>query len=325
MAAAVGVSREAVGIAFRGKSGISDETRRRIFEVADHLGYRPNTAAQTLRRASTKLIGVVFSPEHLADLDIIQWMHGTAKDSGFTVVTTTATKQHPELAAIDELAGYSCEAIVLIAPVANPADIERAALGIPIVVVGRDFSVSGFDTVRSQGAEGIARLVKHLAELGHKEIVYLHGPQMFEAKPRLEGYRAGMRSSGLTQRIINMLDGYTETAGAKVAQSLLNSHGSLPTALVCSNDQAAHGAMQELRRLGILVPNEVSITGYDNIRSSQLSFIDLTTAHQDPLALAEAVIRTAVTRISDSPKHPIESLIDSPVLVRGSTARPRML
>ena len=81
--------------------------------------------------------------------------------------------------------------------------------------------------------------------------------------------------------------------------------------------------MHELRRQGLRVPEEVSVTGYDDSYLAGLSFVDLTTARQDPEAMGRAVIQTAVTRIVDDPAERIEAFIDTPLVIRGSTVPPR--
>lgn len=322
IAAEVGVSRQLVGMAFRDKQGVGERTRQSIFEAAERLGYRPNTAAQTLRSTSTKLIGTVFRLEHSAALEIVGWLHGSAQNAGYTVTVSTASDQHDEVHAIRELTGYRCEAVVLIAPECATDAMRRAAGSTPVIIVGRDQGDGRFDAVRSQGESGMYGVIEHLTELGHRDIAYVHGSRMFEASARRSGYLKGMSARTLTPQIIEVDDEVTEEAGASGVRQILANAGSLPTAIACNNDQAAEGAIHELRRLGLLVPHEISVTGYDDSRLAQRSFIDLTTARQDPKAMAAAVIDTTVRRIVDNPSERIETFIEAPLVVRGSTSRP---
>lgn len=323
VAAEVGVSRQLVGLALRNQQGVSGRTRAKILEAADRLGYQSNIAAQTLRQASTKLIGAVFHPNHSAALGIVEWLHGAAEEAGYTVVVSTATSQHNTARAIRELVGYRCEAVVLIAPEETADAIRKAAGPTPVVIVGRDPGDWGFDTVRSTGEAGIRRIVEHLISIGHRDIAFVHETGVLEADSRLSGYLAEMESAKLPSRVIQVDEEITEEAGATGVRILLASRETLPTALACNNDQAAHGAMHELRRQGLRVPEEVSVTGYDDSYLAGLSFVDLTTARQDPEAMGRAVIQTAVTRIVDDPAERIEAFIDTPLVIRGSTVPPR--
>ncbi|MFC5319319.1 LacI family DNA-binding transcriptional regulator [Brachybacterium alimentarium] len=321
VAARVGVSRQLVSLAFRDQRGVSAETKRRIFDAARALDYSPNTAARLLRSSSTKSIGVVFNPAESAPLDIIDCLHQTARSAGYTIVVSTSTPAHVERDAIRELVSYRCEALVLISPRGDADDIRDAAGSTPVVVFGRNVQNDAFDVVRSRGQEGIAAIVGHLVELGHSDIAYLHGPEMLDAESRRMGYTSSMRRLELEERMVEVRDEYTEESGASAARRLL-AEGTLPTAVVCSNDQAAFGLMQALRQSGVRVPDDVSVTGYDDSRLAQLSFIDLTTARQDPKEVAAAVVEMALFRINGSTDPARRSFTSAPLIVRGSTAPP---
>lgn len=323
IAAEVGVSRQLVGMAFRNKQGVGEGTRQNIFEAAERLGYRPNTAAQTLRSASTKLIGTVFRLDHSAALEIVGWLHSSAKSAGYTVAVSTASDQHDEVRAIRELTGYRCEAVVLISPECDPDAMKRAAGSTPTIIVGRDLDDGRFDTVRSQGESGMRSVVDHLTRLGHRDIAYVHASRMFEASTRRSGYLSGMAAQALPPRIVEIKAEVTQEAGASGVRQILTDEGRLPTAIACNNDQAAEGAIQELRRVGLLVPQEVSVTGYDDSSLASRSFVSLTTARQDSMTMAQAIINTTVQRIAENPATRIETFVDAPLVVRGSTAPPR--
>src|ERR1700712_5352242 len=87
----VGVSRQAVGLVFRGDRGISQETRERILRAADELGYQPDVAAQSLRQRASKHLGVVFSPNHSAEVDIVDALYPAAAEGGYGVVLSALT------------------------------------------------------------------------------------------------------------------------------------------------------------------------------------------------------------------------------------------
>ncbi|MCZ9881782.1 LacI family DNA-binding transcriptional regulator [Arthrobacter sp. B2a2-09] len=321
VAAHVGVSRQLVGLVFRNEQGVAAQTRKRILDAADELGYRPNTAARSLRSASTKTIGVIFHPNESAPLEIIEWIYEYGRRAGYTVIVSTASPTRAERRAIDELIGYRCEALILISPREDP-DVLRSATGhTPVVVVGRDMPNSEFDVVRSRGDEGIETIVRYLASLGHTDMIYVHGSDMFDSELRLAGYRRAMSSLGLGEQVLELPGDYTEESGASAARVLLERE-LLPTAIVCNNDQAALGLSHVLQQAGVLIPEHVSLTGYDDSRIASLSFLDLTTARQDPEEIGAAAIRAAVARITGDASKPTQSWTSAPLVVRGSTAVP---
>ena len=317
----VGVSRQLVGLVFRNAAGVGPETRAKILEAAQVLGYSPNTAARALRAGSTKYIGVIFDPAHSAPVEIIEWLYAFAHKSGYKLVVSALTPIRDESEAITEVVGYRCEALILIAPRSSPEQLRLIAGQIPIVVIGRGISGSSFDLVRSQGDRGIESVVDHLADLGHREIVYVHGADMLDGELRLAGYRAGVNRLTLREQILEVRGDYTEECGASAARLLL-AREVLPTAIVCSNDQAALGLSHTLAAAGVRIPADVSITGFDDSRIARLSFMNLTTVRQDPKEVGEAAIAAAISRITGTGVTGTEVFTSARLVVRGSTAVP---
>src|ERR1700712_5667481 len=153
----VGVSRQLVGIVFRGDRGVSAETRDRILKAADELGYQPDVAAQSLRQRSSKYLGVVFSPIHASEVDIVDALYVAAAAGGYGVILGALTSTRKGLAAVDEVLGYRCAALLIIGSVMDPADLRRVSAKLPVVVIGgANMQDTGCDYVRSAGDLGIA-------------------------------------------------------------------------------------------------------------------------------------------------------------------------
>ena len=323
----VGVSRQLVGLVFRNEAGVSASTKAKILDAARELGYRPNSAARSLRSTSTKYIGVIFDPAHSAAVDIIEWLYATAHESDYNLVVSTLTPSREESEAIIELMGYRCEALILIAPRSSPAVLKAAAGNIPLVVIGRGMPGSGFDLVRSRGDDGIAAAVRHLAALGHTAIAYVHGVDMLDADVRLSGYRTAMSILGYRENIVDVRGNYTEESGATAAGMLLDATDALPTAIVCSNDQAALGLTHRLLQAGLNIPTDVSVTGFDDSAVARMSFMNLTTVRQDPREVGQAAIAAAIRRITvaatATATAAVEVFTSAKLVVRASTAPPR--
>lgn len=317
----VGVSRQLVGLVFRDAVGVGADTRLRILDAARELGYSPNIAARSLRSPSTKYIGVIFDPAHSAPVEIIEWLYSFAHASGYKLVVSALTPTRDESEAITEVVGYRCEALILIAPRSSPAVLREVAGKIPIVVIGRGFIGSEFDTIQSQGDAGIDAIVCHLSDLGHREITFVHGADMLDADLRLSGYTAAMSRLGLPQAILTVRRDYTEECGANAARMLL-AGAQLPTAIVCNNDQSAMGLSHTLAAAGVRIPTDVSVTGFDDSRVARLSFMNLTTVRQDPKEVGEAAIAAAIGRITDDAAVPTADFTTAALVVRGSTAPP---
>lgn len=320
VAAKVGVSRQLVGLVFRDAPGVGAETAAKIRAAAKEIGYRPNLAAQSLRRDSSNNIGFLFHADQSSMQDILPAMYKSAKAAGFNLIISAVSKSHNESEAIEELLGYRCEGLVLAGTELSQSRVQKLAREIPLVSLGRRMEQVRAGMVSSNGEAGIFAVTKHLIELGHKDIAYVHAKDMRDAQYRLEGYRAAMDANKLKSRVVTIDGDFAEVGGAEAANKLLKEN--LPTAVVCNNDQSALGLSHRLLQAGIRIPAQVSVTGYDDT-VAQFPFMDLTTARQDPEDLAHFAVTDLVARIRGEKYISETYLTPATLVVRSSTAKPR--
>jgi len=156
-----GVSRALVSIVMRNEPGASTENRERIWRAARELGYRPNSSARLLRRASSKHLGVIYTMTHGLDADLVEALYPVAEDAGFAIALGAITATRGWRRAAEELLEFRCEAIIAIAPEDDPrafADISAAS---PVIAVGR--RVAGIDAVHVNDQACSRLAVDHLA------------------------------------------------------------------------------------------------------------------------------------------------------------------
>lgn len=321
----LGVSRQLVSIVLRDMPGASEATRTRVKAAAAELGYSPHVGARTLRQSQSHHLGVAFAPVHASEPDIVEAIYPAAAEHGYQVVLSAQTPTRTTQRAVEELLGYRCAAIIVIGSDTKAVALRALAarVKVPMVVVGNGERNTAFDVVRSAGDVGIAATVAHLLELGHRQIAYVDAEAMGPAAIRCRGYLSAMESAGLPADVITVGDqDYTEESGATAARLLLK-RSVLPTAVVTGNDQEAVGVLQVFSRAGISVPDDVSLTGFDDSRFAQLSSVDLTTARQDPEEMGRAAVEVAVRRIQRPESRPTLRVIQPKLVVRGSTGRPR--
>jgi DNA-binding LacI/PurR family transcriptional regulator len=323
----LGVSRQLVSIVLRDMPGASDETRARVKQAAKELGYNPHQGARMLRQYRRRQIGVAFAPAHAPESDIVESIYQAVADHGLQVVLSAQTRTRSTEQAIEELLGYRCAAMIMIGPELDDASIRSVAerTGLPLVAIERASGGPTYDVVRSAGDDGIQAIVRHLVGLGHHQVAYVNTPTMPAAPLRLEGFLSGMMAAGLQPDVI-ATDGpdYTEEAGATAARQLM-SRTRLPTAVLASNDQVALGLMHVLCRAGIRIPEDVSLTGFDDSRYASMSSVDLTTVRQDRTALGRAAVEAAVQRIASPESPPGLRIVPTTVVLRSSTAPPRLM
>jgi len=320
VAAKVGVSRQLVGLVFRDAPGVGAETAAKIRAAAKEIGYRPNLAAQSLRRDSSNNIGFLFHADQSSMQDILPAMYKSAKAAGFNLIISAVSKSHNENEAIEELLGYRCEGLVLSGSELSQSRLQKLAREIPLVSLGRRLEQVRAGMVSSNGEAGIFAVTNHLIGLGHKDIAYVHAKDMSDSQYRLEGYLAAMDAHKLKSRIVTVEGDFAEIGGGTAANKLLKEN--LPTAIVCNNDQSALGLSHRLLQAGVKIPSQVSITGYDDT-VAQFPFMDLTTARQDPEDLAHFAVTDLVARIRGEKYISETYLTPATLIVRSSTAKPR--
>lgn len=316
-----GVSRQSVGIVFRGENGVGGETKDRILAAARQLGYEPDIAAQNLRQRSSNFLGVVFSPVHTAEVDIVDALYPAAQARGYDVVLSAVTSTRDTATAIRAILGYRCAALVIIGAMPH-SGLFSIAGRLPVVMVGGEgVSDANCDYVRSEGDIGIDLLADHLWSLGHRDIAYILGSGMTSAGIRHRGYRNAMQRLGLPDRTVQVHHGYTEESGAEAAAALLTADA-FPTAVMASNDHAAVGFIHACLQQGLRIPQDVSVTGFDDSAIAQHSYVQLTTARQDGQQMAEAAVAACVSRIKGR-REVRETVIVPSLIVRSTTGRPR--
>ena len=264
-----GVSIGTVSKALNANGRLSAETRAKVLRIARAIDYRPNNLAQSLHRARSMTVGILSNDSFgRFAFPIVEALERRLFDHGIAVFMCNATDDPArERRHIDQLLGKRVDGLVVTARRADRrAPIEPAARGLPVVYV--------FSQVENPDAlcllpddEGGAKLaVSHLAALGRRRIAYITGPQRFEAvRLRELGWRKALAEAGLKARATDCHAGHwSEAWGREAAQTLMSHRRGAPDAIFCGNDQIARGAIDALRKIGLAVPTDVAVVGFDN-------------------------------------------------------------
>ena len=321
VAARAGVSRALVSIVFRDKPGASEDARRRVRAAAEELGYQPDLRARLLSRHQSRLIGVTFGVGHEFHAELIGGLYAAAQRHRYELTLSGVTRHRGEAAAIRDLMAFRCDAAVLLGPLAGIDELGELARSTPTVVIARGVSTGEIDVVRTDDELGARLATQHLIDLGHRKIAHVDGGRAPGAVERRRGYRRAMRAAGLDDEIVIIRGGLDDTDGSSAAHRLVAAHPQT-TGAVVFNDQAAFGFLATVRSLGHGVPEQLSITGYDNTKISRADWVRLTTVGQQASTIARLAVDSAIARIGgESAGRP--TLIEPTLIVRGTTAPPR--
>ncbi len=324
VAALAGVSSGLVSLVLRNQPGPSDQTRARVLEAAKQMGYRADRTASLLARRRSHHLGVMMDVRNTFHADLVAELDAAATRAGYDLLLSAVTPSRDERRAAEVLLDFRSEALILLGPAEPAGRLNALGQELPVVVIGRRVPSATVDVVRAADDQGVAEAVGHLATLGHQAIAFVDGGQGTIASDRRRGYRQAMRRLGLAAQARIIPGDHTEEAGIRAATVLL-AEGGLPTAVVASNDRSAVGLLDAFTRLGIKVPEAVSVVGYDDSMLARLAHVDLTTVSQDARRQAEQAIALAVERLEHDRTAPREIVLTPHLVVRSTTAPPPVI
>ncbi|KAA0079225.1 LacI family DNA-binding transcriptional regulator [Mycolicibacterium sp. P9-64] len=315
-----GVSHQTVSRVINGASSIRPETKARVEEAIEALGYRPNTAARALVTRRSGIIGIVGSNTGLHGPSSIQRsVQEAARAAGyFTSLVPLAEVTRDELAsALDHLERQSVEAIVMIAAQEDALAVAHSAnAGSPLIVVEGDLSGRGLSVGVDQ-IDGARQATRHLIGLGHRAIYHVSGPLTYtEAKGRRTGYEEAMQAAGLTP-LANVEGDWTAACGYEIGLEVARKGDA--TAVFVANDQMAIGMLHAFAEKGLRVPDDISIVGFDDIPEAGYLNPALTTIRQDFQAIGRRAIDLVTATLEGSTID--VPLLPAELIVRDSTAQ----
>ena len=308
-----GVSTQTVSRVLNNSTNLREDTRNRVLEAMAELDYRPNNAARALGTSTTRTLGVIATDVtlHGPSLAIAALASAArAADRWIAAAYADASDEASVDAALSHLLGHGVDGIVLVAPHARTRDVLAArSMGLPIAIMHAG--------PHDRQADATSLIVEHLVGLGHRQIARVGGPpDWLEEASRHQGFERALAVHDL-QTAMTWTGDWSAHSGAilapQVAEAVQRSGG--PSAIVVANDQMALGLMSALRKLGIDVPGDLSITGFDDNPDAAFYEPPLTTVRLDVAGEA----RRCVAEVF-GPEG--EHKADPPTLVvRASTAR----
>ena len=319
-----GVSRQTVSRVLNRQPNIKPSTEAHVRKVIEELAWRPNSAARALASARSRTIGLLVSARsHYGPFSAAGAVDEAARERGYTITSATLDGADDESLAIalDAFVAQGVDGVVMIAPQQRAHEaLQRVAIGLPFLTLqwrdGPNDRVAAFDQ-----EAGARAATKHLIDLGHSRIVHLAGPQDWnEAEERMRGFLAEMSDADMPT-VAPVLGDWTADTAYEVGLKLL-AHREF-TAVFASNDQMALGLIHAANDLGLSVPGDLSVVGFDDIPEAKHFTPPLTTVRQDFALLGRRAIDILVADIEGSDAPP-EAVFEIPELViRASTAPPR--
>jgi len=280
VAKAVGVSVTTVSRALNGKIDIASETQANIMAVIQKLGYTTNLAARSMRSHTKNLIGLVVPDIGLYSTKILRGINKAIAESKFDLMIYTTGNAQKYGAAMHEqrfvslLANSITDGVIVVASASAEFNVDA-----PIVAVDPHVINPKYPSVQGMNYQGSLDIMEYLIGLGHRRIGFICGRKDISgAERRLEGYRDAVITAGLELDESLIANGdFTQETAHQSARQLLES-ARPPTAIFAANDQSAMGVFQAAKELGLRIPEDLSVAGFDNILESK--YLGLTTVDQ---------------------------------------------
>jgi LacI family transcriptional regulator len=280
-----GVSRTTVSFVLNDVPGvrISEETRQKVLRAVKELGYFPHAAARSLATRKSYLIGFVLcqSPDRVfSDAflpEVLKGVSEVARSSGFRVLVESVEDITRPNAYIELVWEQRIDGLILSGPRSDDEQLPKLRKeGFPVVLLGQ-LPGSGFPSVDVDNVSGAKKAVEHLIRLGHQRIGIITNapPQYTGCAHRLEGYKKALLEHGLPydEELVRYGD-FTEESGYKAMKEMLPLS---PTAVFVASDLVAFGALAAIRELGLSIPKDVAVVGFDDVRLARYINPPLTT------------------------------------------------
>ena len=321
VARAAGVSTATVSRVLTGARPVRQESSAAVLSAVAQLGYRPNQLGRALRKRRSKAVGMIvprvdnpFFPS------LVQSSEDYLQSKGYALLLC-ASNDDPavEASRAEMLVDRQVDGL-LISPchrALSTAAIERAASHVPVVEFDRGTDDYAGDFVAVDDEHGIGQLVAHLRGTGRTKIAFVGGEVASWSGALRAEFFSDLEPDAMSRKRM-LLGRFSESWGRSAGRSLLSSRHR-PDAIVCANDLIAIGVVFAAHELGARIPDDVAVTGYDDIDVARICSPSLTTMRQPVTALAQRAIDLLLARLDDPRRPPTRVLLPAELVVREST------
>ena len=299
VARTAGVSVATVSKVINGRYGVAAATSSRVQEVIDQLGYESSLVARSLRSHTTNVIGILVAEFEPFSTELLKGTSRAVQGTGYELLAYSGGGRAGSVVGwerryLSRLSGTLIDGAILVTPT-----VVDAQYGIPVVAVDPHTGPSGLPTVDSDNFSGAVTATNHLIGLGHRRIGFLGGrPDLESARLREAGYRHAMAEAGLSvDPDLIRVGGYRQETAEEPARELLTL-SRRPTAIFAANDLTAIQTIAVAADLGLRVPDDLSVIGFDNVPESALCTPALTTIAQPIQQMGSEAMRLLLDLIN---------------------------
>jgi DNA-binding LacI/PurR family transcriptional regulator len=315
-----GVSQSAVSRCFKPGASVSKQMRERVMAAARALEYQPNAIARGLITRRSNLVAVFISGRvSLYYPEVLFRLTEQLSARGQRVLLFTIESEADSAAVLDQVWQYQVDGVISASHLSLDQYQQLEKHAVPVVFFNRYFANYSTNAVFCDPKQQVEDVIARLMALGHRRYGLVRGPELnMVARERMRIVAETLKQHGLAPSGEAAGD-FTYESGAAALQDLWSSPGGEPTAVVCANDMMALGCVDEARQvLGLAVPRDLSIVGFDGINLAQFASYELTTIRQPIERMAEAAVGILLGRI-ENPEQSNEKRVFEGALLEGAT------
>lgn len=324
VARAAKVSISTVSRAISQPGRVGEKTRQRVLQVIDEMGYVPSRVARRLRmdRGHANLIGLVLPDiQNPFFADLARGVEDVAQKHGYAVFLGNSDEDpRKEQHYLEAMRAESVDGVI-VPPISerDEAVAQLSRSGVPVVCVDRRLSIVDTDTVVVDNVRGAYKATDHLIQLGHRRIGFIEGrPEISTSRERMEGYRRALEEHELPfERALVREGDSRQASGARLARELLTV-SERPTALLVGNNLMTLGALEASHALGLRIPEELAIVGYDDMPWALALNPPLTAVRQPGYEVGQRAMELLLERINNPTRSNTLVLLQPQLVVRRS-------
>ena len=321
VAAAAGVSVATVSKVINDRYGVAEQTSARVREVIEQLGYTSSLVAQSLRSRRSNVIGVIASDIEPFNAELLKGAARGLRGTGYDLIVFSDCGRYEDQAGWEQRSLARVSALTDGSVLVTPSSVDVVSSR-PLVAVDHNVRSTTLPTVDSDNLSGGVTATEYLIGLGHRRIGFLAGRRDLESsRLRQQGYRRALERAGIPfDRDLVRIGGYRADSARTAARELLD-RTERPTAIFAANDTSGIETIAAGRELGLSVPEDLSVVGFDNVPESALSEPPLTTVDQSVERMGFEAVRMVLSLIDDPAQDVWQVTLPTRLVERGSCRR----
>lgn len=330
LAKACGCSSATVSKALNNYTDVNLKTRERIQKMAKEMGYTPSSQARALSTKKTWTIGVLFEDENNSGLThyyfsrVLQAVKEQVEEKGYDLTFISKNLGGDHMTYLEHCRWRNTEGVIIACiDFKDPQVLELIESEMPVVTI--DYVAENLNAIMSDNFAGLYELTSHLISLGHKDIVYAYGHPSYVTSERIYGFKRAMEDAGIALSDSSLIESRYDdkTRNIQLINKLMES-GQLPTAIIFPDDYSAVWGIKTLREMGLRVPEDISVAGFDGLEIGEMIHPRLTTMMQNTRRIGNEAALKCIQMLESKSQDTTRVICGISLIEGGTCAAPRL-